>query len=85
MAVACLGYMTASDPYVVIFARMINGVGFACCSVCMSTWMCDMLPKEKIGSGMGLYGMMNALGMAIAPAIGVSIYQMMGYLSLIHI
>ena len=47
MTVACLGYMTASDPYVVIFARMINGVGFACCSVCMSTWMCDMLPKEK--------------------------------------
>ena len=79
MTVACLGYMTASDPYVVIFARMINGVGFACCSVCMSTWMCDMLPKEKIGSGMGFYGMMNALGMAIAPAIGVSIYQMMGY------
>jgi len=79
MTVACLGYMTASDPYVVIFARMINGVGFACCSVCMSTWMCDMLPKEKIGSGMGLYGKMNALGMAIAPAIGVSIYQMMGY------
>lgn len=67
MTVACLGYMTASDPYVVIFARMINGVGFACCSVCMSTWMCDMLPKEKIGSGMGLYGMMNALGMGDCP------------------
>ncbi len=42
MTVACLGYMTASDPYVVIFARMINGVGLpaalsACqhgCAIC---------------------------------------------------
>lgn len=38
-----------------------------------------MLPKEKIGSGMGLYGTMNAMGMAVAPAIGVSLYQTMGY------
>ena len=38
-----------------------------------------MLPKEKIGSGMGFYGTMNALGMAVAPAIGVSVYQRFGY------
>ena len=41
--------------------------------------MSNLLPREKIGSGMGLYGTMNALGMAIAPAIGVSVYQSLGY------
>ena len=79
MALACLGYIVAGNPVVIVIARVINGIGFACCSVCMSTWMSNMLPKEKIGSGMGIYCMMNALGMAIAPAIGVSAYQAFGY------
>ncbi len=76
---ACVGYIAAENSIVVIVSRIVNGVGFACCSVCMSTWMSNMLPKEKIGSGMGLYGAMNALAMAIAPAVGVSVYQKFGY------
>ena len=64
--IACLGYIFAVSPAMIVAARIVNGVGFACCSVCMSTWMSNMLPKEKIGSGMGLYGTMNALAMAAA-------------------
>lgn len=79
MALSCLSYMAASEPGLIVVSRLINGVGFACCSVCMSTWMSNMLPKDKIGSGMGFYGMMNALAMAIAPAIGVVSYQHLGY------
>ncbi len=79
MTLACVGYIFAPNEIVVIIARIINGFGFACCSVCMATWMSNMLPKEKIGSGMGFYGTMNALAMAVAPAIGVSAYQAFGY------
>lgn len=79
MTIACVGYIFAPNEAVVAIARIINGFGFACCSVCMATWMSNMLPKEKIGSGMGFYGSMNALAMAIAPAIGVSTYQLFGY------
>ena len=79
MAVACIGYILAQNPTFIIASRIINGIGYSCCSVCMSTWLSNLLPKEKIGSGMGLYGTMNALGMAIAPAIGVSMYQRVGY------
>ena len=79
MVIACMGYIVAWNPIIIMFFRIVNGVGYSCCSVCMSTWMANLLPKEKIGSGMGMYGTMNALGMAIAPAIGVSMYQKMGY------
>ena len=79
MAVSGIGYIFAWNPAFIIVSRIINGIGYSCCSVCMSTWMSNMLPKEKIGSGMGLYGTMNALAMAIAPAIGVSIYERVGY------
>ena len=79
MTVSCVGYIIAENPAFIIASRIVNGIGYSCCSVCMSTWMSNMLPKEKIGSGMGLYGTMNALAMAIAPAIGVSIYERAGY------
>ena len=79
MLIACLGYIAARNPVTVMIFRIVNGVGFSCCSVCMSTWMSNLLPRDKIGSGMGIYGTMNALGMAIAPAIGVSVYQKIGY------
>src|SRR5699024_7836675 len=79
MTIACIGYIRAPNAAVVVVSRIINGVGFACCSVCMATWMSNMLPQEKIGSGMGVYGTMNALAMAVAPAIGVSVYQRFGY------
>lgn len=79
MTLACVGYIFAPNEAVVVIARIINGFGFACCSVCMATWMSDMLPKDKIGSGMGFYGTMNALAMAVTPAIGVSAYQTFGY------
>ena len=79
LTIACLGYIAAPNALTVVVSRIINGVGFACCSVCMATWVSNMLPRNKIGSGMGFYGMMNALAMAVAPAIGVSAFQRFGY------
>ena len=79
MLAASLGYTMAQSPSVVVLSRVINGAGFACCSVCMSTWMSNLLPRDKIGSGMGIYGAMNALAMGIAPSAGVFIYQHFSY------
>ena len=79
MGAACLGYAFTAAPLLLLLLRFLHGAGFACCTVCMSTWLSYMLPKERIGSGMGLYGMMNALSMAISPAIGISLYPVIGY------
>lgn len=79
MIVACVGYIFAPTPAVVVGARIINGVGFSLCSVCMATWISSLLPKERVGAGMGLYGTMNALAMAIAPALGIAVYGSLGY------
>lgn len=66
MAAASVGYAAAQSPLFIVAARIVNGIGFSLCSVCISTWMSTLLPKEKIGSGMGIYGAMNALAMAAA-------------------
>jgi len=79
LVLACIGYVAAVNPAMILICRVINGLGFACCSVCFSTWIANLLPRERIGFGMGIYGMMNALAMAISPAIGVAVYHRYGY------
>lgn len=77
--VAGLLYYFAPSPAVLIIARVINGVGFACCSVCLATWMALLLPKKNMGSGMGIYGVAAAIAMAIGPAIGIRLQEAFGY------
>ena len=73
MGVGCVVCAMAVNPPMVACGRLVTGVGFAMCSVCISTWMSNMLPRDKVGSGMGLYGMANALANAVAPSISVTI------------
>ena len=79
MLIGCLGYVCAPAPWMVMVGRVIHGLGMSCCSICLSTWIAGLLPKENLGAGMGLYGATNALGMAIAPALGIVIYERVGY------
>lgn len=79
MIAACICYIFATSPGILIVARFVHGIGFSCCSVCMSTWMANMIPKDQIGSGMGIFGTMNALSMAVAPSIGIWISEQFGH------
>lgn len=79
MLVGSAGYVLAPAPAVVMLARIVHGLGMSCCSICMSTWIAGLLPREHTGAGMGLYGATNALGQAIAPALGIFLYERIGY------
>ena len=46
---ACTGYVIATDPVVIVIARIINGIGFSCCSVCMSTWLAQTRSAREWG------------------------------------
>ena len=79
MLVACLGYFFVPNIGFLAIMRCMQGAGYACCSIGMSTWLAMLLPVDKIGSGMGVYGTVNALAMAIAPTIGIRSKEMLGY------
>lgn len=79
MLVGSAGYVLAPAAWVVMAARIVHGLGMSCCSICMSTWIAGLLPKENTGAGMGLYGATNALGQAVAPALGIALYGHIGY------
>lgn len=81
LLLASLGYMLATNVALILISRVISGVGYTLCSVCMATWMADLLPPDRIGSGMGIYGLASALGMAVGPAMSVYLYQHFSYQS----
>lgn len=79
MLAACLGYVFVPNLWILVLMRCLHGAGYACCSVGMSTWLTMLLPKNKMGSGLGVYGTINALAMAIAPTVGIRAKELLGY------
>lgn len=73
------GYFIASGPHFLMLARIIDGIGFACCSIGLSAWLASIVPPGKVGSAMGMYGTVQAIGMAVAPPIGIFVAENFGY------
>ena len=68
-------------PYIesVVVLRIVQGIGYACCSIGLSTWLTMLLPADKLGSGVGLYSVVNSLGLAFSLFIGIRIRNLFGY------
>ncbi len=79
MLAACVMYAFVPKLWVLIVMRCVHGAGYASCSIGMSTWLTMLLPPKKMGSGVGVYGTINALAMAAAPTIGIRSKELWGY------
>ena len=79
MLTACLGCAFVPNLGVLVLMRCLHGVGYACCSLGMSTWLTMLLPADKLGSGVGIYGTISAIAMSIAPTIGIRAKAFWGY------
>ena len=77
--IGVIGYVLAPASNWLLIFRLINGAGFVLCTVCMSTWLAFLVPRAHVGQAMGFYGLMNALAMAVAPALAINVYQKTGY------
>lgn len=77
--IASAGYAFAPNTTMIAVSRILAGIGFAFSSMTLTTWLAEMLPPDKMGSGMGLYGMSISVAMVIGPAIGITTYQYFGY------
>lgn len=79
MLVTTVGQALAPSTVLLAAMRLANGAGYSLCSVCMSTWFAMTLPPARLGQGMGIFGLMNALGMAVGPALGIAVSDALGY------
>lgn len=77
--IGIIGYALAPKSGWLLVFRIINGVGYVLGTVCMSTWLALLVPRQHVGEAMGFYGLMNALAMALAPALSIDLYPIIGY------
>lgn len=77
--IGVVGYAVAPKSGWLLVFRIINGVGYVLGTVCMSTWLALLVPRQHVGEAMGFYGLMNALAMALAPALSINLYPIIGY------
>ncbi len=79
LALMPLGYCVALGIALTILLRTIHGMFHAVASNANSTWVADIVPRERMGEGLGMHGLSLAISTAIAPAIGLSIMNTLGF------
>lgn len=77
--VGVLGYVFTPNSTLLLIFRLVNGLGYVLCTICMTTWLSYLVPFSHVGEAMSFYGLMNALAMALAPAISIDLYRVIGY------
>ena len=77
-AIFFAGYLAASTLLLFMIVRTLHGGPFGMLTVANSTAAIDVLPSSRRTEGIGYYGLSNNLAMALAPTIGIFIYQFTG-------
>lgn len=68
-----LGYAFADAIPLFMTSRILHGIQFAFIGSLNLTLASDSLPAEKMGSGLGIFGVGGAIATAIAPTIGIAL------------
>lgn len=69
------GYLIAGSLVLFAILRTIHGGPFGASTVANSTMAIDVLPSSRRNEGIGFYGISNNLASALAPTIGIMLYQ----------
>lgn len=72
------GYIGASTLLMFAIVRTFHGIPFGATTVANSTVAIDVLPSSRRNEGIGFYGLSNNLAMAVAPTVGIWIYNATG-------
>ncbi|QFT87808.1 major facilitator superfamily transporter [Bacillus sp. THAF10] len=70
---------------VVIFLlfRFVHGLAWGWSTTVNGTAAVDVIPRSRLGEGMGYYGLSITIGMIIAPSLGIYLYQVTTFSNLI--
>ncbi len=69
------GYLAAGTLLAFAIVRTLHGAPFGALTVANSTVAIDVLPSSRRSEGIGFYGLSNNLAMAIAPTVGIFVYD----------
>lgn len=80
MLVSFVGYAVVGSSVVLLCAvRLLHGIGLGCLAALALTMATDSLPQDKLGSGIGVYGLSSVLASALGPGVGLAIAERFSY------
>jgi len=71
--------------WMLIAARAAQGLGAAIMMALTMAFVAEAIPKERVGSAMGLLGTMSAVGTALGPSLGGILIAALGWRSIFFI
>ncbi len=63
----------------IILFRLIHGIGLAICFTSSFTYIADILPRERINEGIGMFGATGLMGLALGPFMGEVVARRLGF------
>lgn len=69
--VGVLGSAISASLDLFVLWRVLQGIGFSTTTTAAATAAADVLPAERLGEGIGYYGLGQAVGMSLGPALGL--------------
>lgn len=82
LGLAPLGYVAVPALSISIGLRMVHGAGLSLSNSTTATVASDVINKRRFAEGMGYFGMATALASAIAPALGLTLMEGLGFTAL---
>lgn len=79
MSLIPMGYFVSAGVAMAVILRTIHGAFHAASSNASSTWVTDIVPRVRMGEGLGMYGLSMALSTAVAPALGLTLMNTWGF------
>ncbi|MFC3800195.1 MFS transporter [Cohnella sp. GCM10012308] len=62
-----------------IVIRILYGVGFGTASTIIPTLVARIIPQDRIGEGIGYFGLSTSLAMSLGPVIGMNLMKGLGF------
>jgi MFS family permease len=85
ICVSFLGYAFAPNIPVMLFFRVLHGMSFGISSTATMALVSEYIPKERLGEGLGYFGLGQIVSRICGPYIGIVIKDRFGYENLFKI
>lgn len=79
MTLIPMGYFISTGVAFAVLLRTLHGAFHAASSNAASTWVTDIVPRNRMGEGLGMYGLSMAISTAVAPALGLMVMKELGF------
>lgn len=71
-ALAMLGYYLFAGLMIIIILRLVQGLGFGVSTTLYASSAANIIPNEKMGEGMGYFGLGVSLAAVLGPCLGAA-------------